>query len=195
MIHVRTTTLVSCASCVVLFALLLVSALAFAAPVRVRVRGSAKLTAHAARGQVANGGNELVLSGSLADDAGQPMSLQTVTIRVEREADAHDVRVLEAMRTARGCEPAGERRAGAAWSVRPSAANDRAREQARRPPTETTSHIRARRCPNTSLGGGIIVRLSFDCAQACTHRPRRTDRKLATRNGRRASGPFGGFGC
>src|SRR4051812_34004310 len=51
-----------------------------AAPLRVRVRGSAKLAARASRDQIVaqTGASELVLSGSLTDDAGQPLPLQPV---------------------------------------------------------------------------------------------------------------------
>jgi hypothetical protein len=113
-------------SCVAFFAALAFAVAASAAPLRVRVRGSARLTAHAARDQVANGGSELVLSGSLTDDAGQALGLQTVTVRIEREANPHDTRVAEAIRAARGCEPAAERRGATAWAVRASGPADAA---------------------------------------------------------------------
>jgi hypothetical protein len=113
-------------SCVAFFAVLALAITASAAPVKVRVRGSAKLTAHAARDQVANGGSELVLSGALTDDAGQPLGLQNVTVRIEREANPHDSRVAEAIRAARGCEPAAEHRGAPAWAVRASGPADAA---------------------------------------------------------------------
>src|SRR5262245_2269811 len=76
-----------------------------AAPLRVRVRGSAKLVARASRDQVAGQGgvSELVLSGSLADDAGQPLALQQVSIRVTRETDPHDANVADGIRHAHAC--------------------------------------------------------------------------------------------
>jgi 5-hydroxyisourate hydrolase-like protein (transthyretin family) len=100
-----------------------------AAPLRVRVRGAAKLSARASRDQ-AQGVNELVLSGSLVDDAGQPLPVQNVTIRVTREADPRDPHVAEGMRGARGCDrsadsaPAGPRRGPTAWGVRVQGATD-----------------------------------------------------------------------
>jgi hypothetical protein len=113
-------------SCVVFFAAMALAVLAVAAPARVRVRGSAKLTAHAARDQVGSGGGELVFSGTLTDDASQTLGLQTVTVRIEREANPHDARVAEAIRAARGCEAGAERRGATAWAVRPSGPADAA---------------------------------------------------------------------
>jgi hypothetical protein len=88
------------------------------------VRGAAKLVARASRDQVVGqvGVNELVLSGTLSDDAGQPLSLQAVTVRVTREADAHDPRVADGLRGAHGCDKsdgtgAAPRRAASAWGV------------------------------------------------------------------------------
>ena len=102
---------------------------ALAAPLRVRVRGVAKLAMRASREQVAGqpGVNELVLSGSLTDDAGGPLALQSVTVRVVRETDAHDGRVADALRHAQGCDrtadvaPGGApapRRGPKSWGVR-----------------------------------------------------------------------------
>lgn len=92
-------------------ALLVVCALLVAVPrpaeaARVRVRGTAKLTARASRDTVGTT-NELILGGQLTDDAGQPITGQPITIRVTREADEHDPRVAEAMRGARRCERPG----------------------------------------------------------------------------------------
>jgi hypothetical protein len=108
--------------------LLFAPASADAAPLRIRVRGAAKLTARATRDQAPNqpaGINDLVLSGTLTDDAGQPLPLQSVTIRVKREVDPHDPRVAEGMRAAHGCDKSADappsappRRAPTAWSVR-----------------------------------------------------------------------------
>lgn len=95
-----------------------------AAPLKVRVRGAAKLVARASRDQVVGqpGVNELVLSGTLSDDAGQPLALQAVTVRVTREADAHDPRVADGLRGAHGCDKsdgtgAAPRRGATAWGV------------------------------------------------------------------------------
>lgn len=66
---------------------------------RIRVRGSAKIVAHASRDQ-----GELVLSGSLVDDAGQPLPAESVTIHVARESDPRDVKVIEGLRAARTCD-------------------------------------------------------------------------------------------
>ena len=76
---------------------------AWAAPLRVRVRGAAKISARGWREQTPNG-VELVLSGTLNDDAGQAMPNATVVIRVNREADARDPRVAEGLRAARTCD-------------------------------------------------------------------------------------------
>lgn len=83
---------------------------------------------HASRGQASSppsGASELVLSGSLVDDGGQPLTLQPVTVRVKREADPSDATVAAGIRRARGCErspepaPSGGPRSGpAAWGVR-----------------------------------------------------------------------------
>lgn len=103
-----------------------------AAPLRVRVRGTAKLVARAYREQAPEqpaGVSDLVLSGSILDDAGRPLALQSMTIRVNREADPHDATVAEGMRTAHGCDrgaadatqansPSARGRGPAAWSVR-----------------------------------------------------------------------------
>src|SRR5262249_37363449 len=102
---------------------------------------AAKLTARASREQgPAPGVSDLIFSGSLTDDAGQPLPLQTVTIRVAREADAHDARVAEGLRAAHGCDrtadpsveggrqPEGHkempRRGPTSWSVRVAGATD-----------------------------------------------------------------------
>jgi|GEM_PF-655321 len=102
-----------------------------AAPLKVRVRGTAKLTAHASREQAPTrpGTIELVLSGSLTDDAGQPLALQSVVVRVTREADANDPIVAEGMRAARGCDSpadpaAPSPRGSRAWGVRVSGTAD-----------------------------------------------------------------------
>ncbi len=103
-----------------------------AAPIRIRVRGAAKLSARAVRDQT-QGVNELVLSGNLTDDAGQPLALQSVTVRVTREADAHDPKVAEAMRGARGCDRAADgggagapqpKRGPSSWGVRVTGPTD-----------------------------------------------------------------------
>jgi hypothetical protein len=98
------------------------SAVARAEPPKIHVRGTAKIAARASRDQ-SRGPNELVLSGSLSDDAGQPLALQNVTIRVTREADPRDAKVAEGIRGARGCDRAADRpgngaRGPAAWGVR-----------------------------------------------------------------------------
>ena len=72
--------------------------------VRIRVRGSAKIVAHASRDQ-----GELVLSGSLVDDAGQPLPSESVTIHVTRESDPRDPKVIEGLRAARTCDRSTDR--------------------------------------------------------------------------------------
>lgn len=78
--------------------------LARADGVRIHVRGTAKIVAHAARDQ-----GELILSGSLVDDAGQPIAAQPVTIHVTRESDPRDARVIEGLRAARTCDRSADR--------------------------------------------------------------------------------------
>ncbi|MBX3223207.1 MAG: carboxypeptidase regulatory-like domain-containing protein [Labilithrix sp.] len=118
-----------------------------AAPLRVRVRGAAKLSARASRhvapvdvrgaaeggSPPAPGTNELLLSGSLTDDAGEPLALQRVVIRVTKEADPHDARTAAGIAGARGCDraadptpgaPSGARRGPTAWGVAVSGPTD-----------------------------------------------------------------------
>ncbi len=93
-----------------------------AAPLRVRVRGTAKISARASRDLTATGINELVLSGTLSDDAGQPLPAQKVSIRIAREAAPNDERVMEALRTPRGCDTGGH--GPTSWSVEASGAGE-----------------------------------------------------------------------
>lgn len=80
---------------------------------RIKVRGAAKITARASRQQ-----GDLVLSGTLTDDAGQPLPAQNVTVRVTREADPHDPKVADGLRAAHGCEGSADRpRPQTAWAV------------------------------------------------------------------------------
>ena len=72
--------------------------------IRIRVRGSAKIVAHASRDQ-----GELILSGSLVDDAGQPLPAEKVTIHITRESDPRDAKVLEGLRAARTCDRSTDR--------------------------------------------------------------------------------------
>jgi hypothetical protein len=121
----------------VMIAVVTVSERVEAAPLRVRVRGTAKLAARGSREQTGLGVNELVLAGSLTDDAGQPLTGQTVTVRVTREADPRNEHVTEAVREARACDKAADappgapatgptttRRGTTSWSVRPGGANE-----------------------------------------------------------------------
>lgn len=85
---------------------------AAAQSIRIKVRGTAKITARAARDQ-----GELVLSGALVDDAGEPLAGQTVTIHVAREGEPNDPKVAEGLRAARACDRATER-APLAYAVR-----------------------------------------------------------------------------
>jgi hypothetical protein len=71
---------------------------------RIRIRGSAKIVAHASRDQ-----GELILSGSLVDDAGQPLPAEKVTIHITRESDPRDPKVLEGLRAARTCDRSTDR--------------------------------------------------------------------------------------
>lgn len=72
--------------------------------IRIRVRGSAKIVAHASRDQ-----GELILSGSLVDDAGQPLPAEKVTIHITRESDPRDSKVIEGLRAARTCDRSTDR--------------------------------------------------------------------------------------
>ena len=71
---------------------------------RIRVKGSAKILARAARDQ-----GDLILSGALSDDAGQPLAGEAVVIHVARESDPHDASEAAALRVARGCDRAADR--------------------------------------------------------------------------------------
>jgi hypothetical protein len=100
---------------VVTFLMTTAAGVAHAQGLRIKVRGSAKITARAARDQ-----GELVLSGTLTDDAGQPLVGKNLTARVTREADPADPRVAEGVRAARGCDRSADRpRPQMAFSVQP----------------------------------------------------------------------------
>lgn len=117
--------------------------LADAAPLKVRVRGAAKLSARAQRvaasGDARTPGdvvgpavNELLLSGALTDDAGQPLALQPVVIRIVRETDPHDARTALGVAAARGCDSAAPptpgapppRRGATTWGIAVSGPTD-----------------------------------------------------------------------
>ena len=80
---------------------------ASAAPLRVRVRGASKISARGWREQTSGAqgtsGIDLVLSGTLNDDAGAAMPNTSVAIRVARETDPHDARVAQNLRAAHTC--------------------------------------------------------------------------------------------
>ena len=78
--------------------------IAHAEGIHIRVRGTAKLTAHASRDQ-----GELVMTGTLVDDAGQPLPNETVTIHVTRESDPKDPTVIQGLRAARSCDRGTDR--------------------------------------------------------------------------------------
>lgn len=80
------------------------AATARAEGIRIRVRGTAKIVAHASRDQ-----GDLVMSGSLVDDAGQPLFAEKVTIHVARESDPRDAKVIEGLRAARTCDRSTDR--------------------------------------------------------------------------------------
>jgi len=87
---------------------------------KIKVRGSAKLVAHASRdhvGAAADGTVDLVLSGALSDDAGQPLAGETVTVHVRRESDPRDAQAIEGLRGARSCDR-GTDRPPTAYAVR-----------------------------------------------------------------------------
>ena len=91
-------------ACALLIAVVVIATTSTAAPLRVRVRGAAKISARGWREQSASGsGIDLVLSGTLNDDAGEAMPNTSVAIRVVRETDAHDARVAQNLRAAHTC--------------------------------------------------------------------------------------------
>ena len=57
------------------------------------------------------------MTGSLVDDAGQPLPNETVTIHVVRESDPRDPKVIEGLRAARSCDR-GTDRPPTAYAVR-----------------------------------------------------------------------------
>lgn len=65
---------------------------------RLRVRGSARVSSHASRSE-----GELVFSGTLTDDADQPLSKERVTIRIEEE-EAGVADLAERLRAAHACD-------------------------------------------------------------------------------------------
>jgi hypothetical protein len=88
----------------------------------IRVRGTAKIEARAARADGA-----LALSGTLTDDAGRPLPSETLTILVTRETDPRDAATAEALRSARACEGgagAGDRPRPTAYGVRVGGPSD-----------------------------------------------------------------------
>jgi hypothetical protein len=90
----------------------LASSSARAEGIRIHVRGSAKIAARASRDQ-----GDLVLSGALTDDAGQPLAGESVTVHVARESDAKDPKVADGLRAVHGCDRVGDR-APVAYGVR-----------------------------------------------------------------------------
>ena len=90
--------------CLLLLVVVCLARPADAEGLRIRVRGTGRLTAHASRDQ-----GDLILSGSLADDAGQPLAGESVVIHVTPESDVRDPRVAEGVRRARGCDRATDR--------------------------------------------------------------------------------------
>lgn len=97
--------------------------------IKIRVKGSAKISAHAARdaspptNAPPDGLVDLVLSGSLADDAGEPLAGEHVRIKVSRESDPRDARTAEGIRGARSCDRDTDR-PPTAYAVRVEGATD-----------------------------------------------------------------------
>jgi hypothetical protein len=79
-------------------------ATARAESLHLKVRGTARITAHASRDQ-----GDLILSGALSDDAGQPLGGEQISIKVARESDPHDAKVAAGLRAARGCDRGADR--------------------------------------------------------------------------------------
>jgi len=92
---------------------------AHAQGMKIRVRGTAKIVTHASRDASSSGDGlvDLVLSGSLADDAGQPLPNESVTIHVKRESDPKDPTAARGLRGARSCDR-GTDRPPVAYAVR-----------------------------------------------------------------------------
>lgn len=86
---------------------------AHAEGLHIRVKGSAKIVARASRDQ-----GDLVLTGALSDDAGQPIAGEAVVIHVTRESDPHDQAEAAALRAARVCDRSADRPPPMAYAVR-----------------------------------------------------------------------------
>ena len=84
-------------------------------PLVIKVRGTGRIEARASRIE-----GETVLSGSLVDDAGQPLVGQTLTVLVTRDSDPRDPSTANGVRGARGCERSADRggRGPTAYGVR-----------------------------------------------------------------------------
>lgn len=148
----------------------LLSPVAEAAPLGVRVRGSAKITVRTTREQ-AGGISEVVFAGTLTDDAGEALPLQTVNIHVARQSDANDEQTTIGVRAARGCD--GEARAPTAWGARPGGANEvvvvtdeggRFCFRARLPPDRYRASLVYRPAPS-SLVDGVEREATFDLSR------------------------------
>lgn len=137
--------------------------------IRIHVRGSAKIVARASRDQ-----GELILSGTLVDDAGQPLVSQGVTIHLTRESDPRDAKVIEGLRAARSCDRSADRPSPTGFSVRVAGPPDapdivattddggRFCFRARLPPDRHLAHLSWR---GSTLVDGADADLAFDLSR------------------------------
>ncbi len=73
------------------------------APLVIRVRGAGRIEARASRAD-----GEALVYGALTDDAGRPLTAETLSVHVRRESDPRDGRTAESLRAARGCDSGGD---------------------------------------------------------------------------------------
>ena len=149
---------------------------AHAQSIKIRVKGNAKILAHAARdlGSAGNDGLvDLVLAGSLADDAGEPLAGQSVRIKVSRESDPRDGQVSTGIRAARSCDRGTDPRP-TAYAVRVEGPSDapevvtvtdesgRFCFRARLVPDRHRAHLS---WPGQNLVDGIASDIAFDLSR------------------------------
>jgi len=72
--------------------------------VRIRIRGTSIITAQASQDH-----GDLLLSGSLVNDANEPLVGETITVHIVRESSPHDPAVGDALASARDCETDSDR--------------------------------------------------------------------------------------
>lgn len=136
---------------------------------RVRVRGSAKLTARATHDA---GSRELLLTGQLTDDAGQSLPLETVRVHLAHDTDPADSHGLPALAHARRCEAATGR--PSAGGVQPAgkdttdvlvAADGEGRYCLRVPLEQDRFRAVVTYAPSTGLVDGVTREIVFDLSK------------------------------